>query len=213
VTRSRRAVTPTGRLAIAAAIAGLAIGVSACEAGNNAPTLEFHPQSAGLDVMVRGIKITDAFVLGWASGPIPAGQSASVFLALYNEGRTAERLTGASAPGVAKSVTVPAGGVALPSSESVRLTGPKPEIVLSGLLHPLQSGGSVKVTLTFSGAGNVSVTLPVLPRTEDYSTFSPAPPPATPTTSASPGKHSPTATPGAGSSTAPATSSSPTPTS
>ena len=218
MTRSRRAVTPIGRLAIAAAIAGLAIGVSACEAGNNAPTLEFHPQSAGLDVMVRGIKISNAFVLGWASGPVPPGQSAGVFLALYNEGKTAERLTGASAPGVAKSVTVPAGGVALPPSQSVRLTGPEPEILLSGLLHPLQAGGSVKVTLVFSGAGNVSVTLPVLPRSDYYATFSPAPPPTpTPTTSASPGKHGHTGTPGAGSSTAPATSgpgsSSPTPTS
>jgi hypothetical protein len=207
VSRSRRAVTPIGRLAIAAAIAGLAIGVSACEAGNNAPTLEYHPQSAGLDVMVHGIRITNAFVLGWANEPVPAGQSAGVFLALYNQGRSAERLTGASAPGVAKSVTVPAGGVALPPSQSVRLTGPKPEILLTGLLHPLASGGAIKVTLTFSGAGNVSVTLPVLPRSDYYSTFSPAPPPATPTPTASPAKHGRGRTPGSGSSTAPASSS------
>ena len=44
---SRWAATPIGRLVIAAAIVGLAGGVTACDAGNNAPTLEFHPQSDG----------------------------------------------------------------------------------------------------------------------------------------------------------------------
>jgi copper(I)-binding protein len=211
VSRSRRAVTPIGRLAAAAAIAGLVIGVSACEAGNNAPTLEYHPQSAGLDVQVDGIKIIDAFVLGWASGPIPAGQSASVFLALYNQGRGTERLTGASAPGVAKSVTLPTGGITLPSSQAVDLTHAKPRIVLNGLLHPLAAGGSIRLVLSFSSAGNVTLTLPVLPRLGSYSTFSPAPSPS-PSTSASPGKHS-TGSPSPGASTTPSSSSSATPSS
>ena len=200
MSRSRRAVTPIGRLAVAAAVAGLAIGVSACEAGNNAPTLEFHPQSAGLDVMTHDIKIINAFVLGAATGPIAAGHSAGVFLAIYNQGRGAERLTGVTAPGVATSVTVPSGGIALPSSQTVHLTGPQPRIVLNGLLRPLQSGGSVRVVLSFSSAGDVTLTLPVLPRTSDYGTFSPAPTPspsptgtrsATPGTSATPSSGSP----------------------
>ena len=198
--RSRRAVTPIGRLAIAAVIAGLATGVSACEAGNNAPTLEFHPQSAGLDAVTHGIKIINAFVLGAATGSLPQGHSAGVFLAMYNQGNSTERLTGASAPGVAKSVTVPAGGVALPPQQAVHLTGPEPEIVLTGLLHPLASGGSIRVTFTFSDAGNVTLTLPVLPRTNDYGTFSPAPLPS-PSPAASPHKHG-----GTGAPTAPATS-------
>ena len=199
MSRSRRAVTPLGRLAIAAVIAGLATGVSACEAGNNAPTLEFHPQSAGLDVEVHGIKIINAFVLGAATGSLPAGHSAGVFLAMYNQGNSAEQLTGASAPGVAKSVTIPAGGVALPPSQAVYLTGPEPKIVLTGLLHPLSAGGSVRVLLSFSGAGVVSLTLPVLPRTSEFGTFSPAPSPA-PSPTASPRKHG-----GTGAPTAPAT--------
>jgi copper(I)-binding protein len=211
VSRSRRAVTPLGRLAIAAVIAGLATGASACEAGNNAPTLEFHPQSAGLDVVAHGIKIINAFVLGAATGSLPAGHSAGVFLAMYNQGSSTEQLTGASAPGVAKSVTIPAGGVTLPPNQAVNLTGPEPKIVLTGLLHPLPAGGSVRLLLTFSGAGAVPLTLPVLPRTSDFGTFSPAPSPS-PSPTASPRKHG-----GTGAPTAPATSGSstatPTPTS
>lgn len=212
MSRSRRAVTPIGRLAIAAVIAGLATGVSACEAGNNAPTLEYHPQSAGLDAVTHGIKIINAFVLGAATGALPAGHSAGVFMAMYNQGNSPERLTGASAPGVAKSVTVPAGGVALPPHQAVYLTGPQPQIVLTGLLHPLPAGGSIHVTFTFSEAGNVTLTLPVLPRTNEYGTFSPAPVPS-PSPTASRGKHgtgTPTASATGGSATSTAT---PTPTS
>jgi copper(I)-binding protein len=212
VSRSRRAVTPIGRLAAAAAIAGLAVGVSACEAGNNAPTLEFHPQSAGLDAVVDGVKIINAFVLGWASGPVPAGQSAGVFLAMYNEGRSAERLTGVSAPTVAKSVTVPPGGIALPPSQAVYLTGPVPKIVLTGLLHPLEAGRSIHLVLSFTNAGSVTLILPVLPRSDYYSTFSPAPPPS-PSPSVTPGKHAGTGSPSPGTSTTPSSSGSPSPSS
>lgn len=215
MSRSRRALTPIGRLAVAAAIAGLATGVSACEAGTNAPTLEFHPQSAGLDAVVHGIKISNAFVLGAPSGSLPAGQSAGVFLALYNQGNSAERLAGASAPTVARSVTVPQGGVALPPGQAAYLSGPAPEIVLSGLLHPLEAGRSIHLTLSFTSAGNVTLTLPVLPRTDYYSTFSPVPSPS-PTATASPGKRGSTGSPGPGSSATPASSGSssgsPTPT-
>ncbi len=212
MSRSRRAVTPIGRLAAAAAIAGLAVGVSACEAGNNAPTLEFHPQSAGLDAVVHGIRIIDAFVLGWSNKPVPAGQSAGLFLAMYNEGKSAERLTGVTAPGVAKAVTVPTGGIALPPNQAIDLTGPQPKIVLTGLLHPLPAGGSIRVVLSFSSAGNVTLTLPVLPRSDYYSTLSPAPLPS-PTTSASPGKHGTSGSPSPGSSATPSSSGSPTPSS
>lgn len=215
MSRSRRAVTPIGRLAIAAAIAGLAIGVSACEAGTNAPTLEFHPQSAGLDAVVHGIKISNAFVLGAPSGSLPAGQSAGVFLAFYNQGNSAEKLAGASAPRVARSVTVPQGGVTLPPGQAVYLTGPAPKIVLSGLLHPLEAGRSIHVTFSFTNAGNVTLTLPVLPRSDYYATFSPAPSPS-PTTTASPHKHGGTGSPSPGSSATPSSSGSssgsPTPT-
>jgi copper(I)-binding protein len=179
VTRSRRVITPMGRFAIAAIAAGLIPTVAACDAGNNAPTLQYHPQSNGVDATVNGIEIRDAFVLGAPSGAtIPAGQSAGVFLALYNNTTSADTLSGATAAGAAQSVTIPAAGIRVGSSQAAYLTGPKPEIVLTGLTQALQGGTVVRVTLSFTKAGSITLSLPVLPRSDIYGTFSPAPSPS-----------------------------------
>ena len=80
--------TAAGRLLIGAgALALLMTAIAGCEAGNDAPTLEFHAASGGTQTIVNGIKITNVFVLGAPSGAtVPAGQSASLFLSLYNGG-------------------------------------------------------------------------------------------------------------------------------
>lgn len=207
---SRWAASPLGRLVIAAAIVGLAGGVTACDAGNNAPTLEFHPQSDGLDTVVHGIQIEDAFVLGAPNGSLAVGQSAGLFLAIYNTGSSPDQLTGAEAPGVAKSVTLPTGGIKAPVQQAVYLTGPKAKITLTGLLRPLTAGSTVHVTLAFANAGDVTLDLPVLQRTDAYSTFSPVP---TPSPSSSAKKSgSATASPNpSGTATTPAGGGSPTP--
>ena len=57
----------TRRLLIGA-IAILVPTLAGCEAGLNAPTLEFHPASAGTTVVQNGIRIDNAFVLGAAPG-------------------------------------------------------------------------------------------------------------------------------------------------
>jgi len=204
VSRSRWAASPIGRLAIAAAIVGLAGGVAACDAGNNAPTLEFHPQSDGLDTVVHGIQIEDAFVLGAPSGSLPTGQSAGVFLALYNNGSSADQLSGADAPGVAKTVKLPTGGIKLPVHQAVYLTGPTAKLVLSGLLRPLADGSTVHITLGFANAGSVTLDLPVLQRADSYATFSPVP---TPSPSSSP---SPSATKSGSATASPTSNPSPT---
>jgi copper(I)-binding protein len=193
VSPSRWAASPLGRLAIAAAIVGLAGGVTACDAGNNAPTLEFHPQSDGLNTTVHGIQIEDAFVLGAVSGSLAAGQSAGVYMALYNNGSSHDQLAEIAAPGVAKSVKIPTGGVGLPVQQAIYLTGPKPKIVLTGLLRSLAAGSSVHITLLFSNAGSVTLDLPVLQRSDSYGTFSPAPSPSSSSTET--GSSTATATP------------------
>jgi copper(I)-binding protein len=203
VSPSRWAASPIGRLVIAAAIVGLAGGVTACDAGNNAPTINFHPQSDGLDTVLHGIQIQDAFVLGAVNGSLPAGHNAGIFLALYNKGPHRDQLVAVSAPGVAKSVKIPSGGVGLPITQAVYLTGPKPEIVLTGLVRPLAAGTAVHVVLEFANAGSVTLDLPVLQRSDIYSTFSPAPAPS-PTASRS-SKASPSATSSASSSPSPST--------
>jgi copper(I)-binding protein len=205
VSPSRWAASPLGRLVIAAAIVGLAGGVTACDAGNNAPTINFHPQSDGLDTVLHGIQIEDAFVLGGSTGSLAPGKSAGVFLAFYNKGSSHDQLVGVTATGVAKSVKIPAGGIGLPIQQAIYLTGPKPKIVLTGLLRSLANGGAVHLTFDFANAGSVTLDLPVLQRTGSYSTFSPAPAPSPtgnkrPTSSPSPstsstGSPSPSTTP------------------
>jgi hypothetical protein len=104
-----------------------------------------------------------------------------MFVGLVNTGPR-DRLVRISAPGTATSVTLPTGGVLLERDTSALLTGPAPELVLSGLTRSLVSGSYVRVLLTFQKAGTVTLTLPVIDRSDSYATFSPAP---TPTPSAS----------------------------
>ena len=133
--------------------------------------------------MHHDIAIRNVFVLGAAIGStIKAGGSAGVFLALINNG-SADKLVKISAPGTAKSVTLPGGSVSLASQKAVLLTGPAPKVVLEGLIRPLTGGSSVRLVLTFQNASSVTMTVPVMPRAQYYSTFSPPSPApsATPT--------------------------------
>jgi copper(I)-binding protein len=201
VSRSRRGFAPPGRLAAAAVltvtVVGLGPAIAACEVGNNAPTTQFHPQSDGVDTVLNGIDIRNAFVLGpRIDGTLPVGSSAGVFLALINPG-TRDRLVSVTAPRTASSVMLPPGGIRLPRQTAAYLTGPAPEIVLEHLLRPLSGGDTALVTLNFQNAGSITLALPVLPRSGSYATFSPAlnPAEASPTTAGSPGASRPGSSP------------------
>ena len=177
--------TTAGRLLIGAgALALLVPAIAGCEAGTDAPTLEFHPASAGAQTVFNGIKITDVFVLGAPSGStVPSGSSAGLFLSLYNGSANADELISASAGGTATSVAVTGTTVALPVDSAVNLTGPQPSVVLNSLTKPLTGGSYVPVTLDFQHAGAVTLQVPVEPQSYYYSTYSAAPTPA-PTTAA-----------------------------
>jgi copper(I)-binding protein len=164
------------------AAALLMSALAGCEAGADAPTLNFHPAAGGAQTAApNDITITNAFVLGPESGStLPAGSSASVFLALYNGGSSADTLTSMSSPQAA-SVTIEGGPVALPPGASANLTGPEPKVVLSGLKEPLTGGEDITISLTFANAGSVqSFTVPVEPHSYYYSAYS-QPPAATAT--------------------------------
>ena len=201
--RARFGKTAAGRLLLGAgALALLMPAIAGCEAGNGAPTLEFHAASAGAQTVVNGIRITNVFVLGAPSGAsLPAGSSASLFLSLFNDGATADTLVSATAAG-ASSVTLDGAPVALPSETPVNLTGPQPSAVLNNLSAPLASGGYIPVTLQFKNAGPVTLQVPVEPQSYYWSTYSPAPsapassPAATPGTTVAPNSTvTPSATP------------------
>src|SRR5690349_890143 len=158
------------------ALAVLAPALAGCEAGYNAPTLEYHPAAFGAYASKNGVSISNAFVLGPSpSGPEVAGGRAGVFLAITAE--NGDKLVSASAPGTASAVQIIGAPGRVPALAPADLTGPVPRVVLTGLANPLQGGDLVTVDLTFAEAGTITITMPVQPKAYEYATFSP---PATP---------------------------------
>ena len=165
-------MTRLNRRLLLGAIAVLVPALAGCEAGFNAPTLEFHPASSGVSTTVNGITLDNLFVLGGPVGSaVPAGGRAGVFLAL--ESQNGDRLLAVSAPGTASSVKLTGGPVNLPAQTLVDLGGPVPQMVLTGLASPLAGGQTVQLTLVFAQAGVVTLGVPVEPHAYDYATYSP----------------------------------------
>jgi len=182
---SHRTVRPRRLLVLA--IAALIPALAGCEAGNNAPTQEWHQPTDGAGTVHDNISIRNVFVLGAPIGAtLPRGQSAGVFLALINNG-SPDKLVSITAPGTAQSVLLPGGVVSLASRQAVLLTGPAPQVILEDLTRPLTGGSSVRLVMNFQNAASVTLTVPVMPRAQYYSTFSPPPSP-TPSPTATKGK-------------------------
>ena len=158
-------------------LAVLVPALAGCEAGLNAPTLEFHPAAFGAYADKNGISISNAFVLGPPlNGPAVAGGRVGVFLSASS--LHGDRLVSVSAPGTAVAGRITGGSVNLPPAASVDLTGPVPQVVLTGLANPLQGGETVTLNLGFAKAGTVTLAVPVEPQAYEYSTFSPPPTPS-----------------------------------
>jgi len=188
---------PAGRRLLVLAIAALIPALAGCEASSNAPTQEWHQPTDGTGVVLNDISIRNVFVLGAPIGStIGVGSSAGVFLALINNG-SPDKLVSISAPGTARSVTLPGGSVSLASQKAVLLTGPAPKVILEGLIRPLTGGSTVRLVLTFQNASSVSMAVPVMPRAQYYSTFSPPSPTPSPTPTTKSKHKSATATPSA----------------
>jgi copper(I)-binding protein len=180
VLRNGRGSKYSRRLMVAV-VAALIPMVAGCEAGTNAPSLHWHQPTDGTGATVGSITISNAFVLGAPVGQqLQTGQNAGLFLGLVNSGLQGDRLLTVSAPGFSKSVTLPGNQVVLSSNHAVLLTGPRPQVVLVDLLHPLVGGSVVSITLDFLKAGQVQLKVPVMPRAQYYTTLRPAPAPTTP---------------------------------
>ena len=140
------------RRLLVGAIAMLVPALAGCEAGLNAPTLQYHSASSGTSTTINGIELDNVFVLGPAlNQTLPAGGQAGVFLAMSSQ--TRDLLVSASAPGAANSVQLLNGPVTLRPGELVNLSGPAPLIVLNGLTNPLSGGETISLVLTFASAG------------------------------------------------------------
>ena len=201
-------MTRWNRRLLFGAIAMLVPALAGCEAGLNAPTLEFHPASVGVSSVTDGITIDNAFVLGPAlNNTLPAGGRAGVFLAL--QAQNGDKLLSVSAPGTATSVKVTGGTVDLPSQSLVDLEGPSPEVVLTGLTKPLTGGETIQLDFDFASVGAVTVNVPVEPRAYAFATYS-APAKLSPTASVKPkSSATPSVSPSASGSASPGASANP----
>jgi hypothetical protein len=211
VIRSGWGSTLPRRLMLVAAAALIPV-IAGCEAGGNAPTLQFHYPTDAAGATVGQLSIRNVFVLGAPLGSrLRPGQSASVFLALVTSG--SDTLTSITAPGRATSVTLPAGGVKVSYLHPALLTGPKPEVYLTGLTKTITNGSNITLVLHFRNAGPVTLKVPVMARASHYVTYGIPPSPAPSTTPARrPGfRPSPTPTGGVTAPVSPTPSVSPTP--
>jgi copper(I)-binding protein len=178
VIRASSRKTAAGRLLFCGGVLALLIpAVAGCEAGSDAPTLQYHSASSGAHTVRDDIAITNVFVLGAPAGStLPSGSSASLFLSLYNGGRNSDKLESVTAPGTAASISLPGGSVALPAGTSpVNLTGPQPEVLLNGLQKTLTGGSNITLFLQFQHAGQVKLVVPVMAQSFYFKTYSPAP--------------------------------------
>jgi copper(I)-binding protein len=188
VIRASFGKTAAGRLLLGAGVLALLIpAIAGCEAGEDAPTLEFHAAAFGAQTVFNGISITNAFVLGAPTGStVPAGSSAGLFVSFYNGGNASDTLVSVKAAGTTPSISLPGGSVALPANATpVNLTGPKPEMVLENLSKSLRGGSSIPVTFDFSQAGSVTLQVPVEAQSFQWATFSAPTPSASASASAS----------------------------
>ena len=165
--------------------------LAGCEAGNNAPTVEFHYPTDTAGTLAGSLSIRNVFVLGAPLGStLHKGQAAGLFLAIVNDGAP-DRLLSISAPGSAASVSLPSGGVPVIFQHPVFLSGPRPQLALVDLTRNITSGSTIRLQLTFQKAGLVTLVVPVMPRAAHYATYAPPQPSAivstaTPATSATP---------------------------
>ena len=165
-------MTRWNRRLLLGAIALLVPLLAGCEAGLNAPTLEFHPANNGANIIHNGITIANAFVLGPPLGQeLLPGHQAGAFFSV--EAENGDRLISVSAPGSAESVRIIGGSVNLPAQTLVDLSGPRPRTVLTGLTNSLTGGQTVQMTFTFAIAGSITLGVPVQPAAYEYATYSP----------------------------------------
>jgi hypothetical protein len=181
------------RFALVAA-AALIPALAGCEAGNNAPTLSFHPPTETAATTVGDLAIQNVFVLGAPLGRnLRAGQSASLFLALLNKhGGAPDKLISISAPGTAGSVTLPANTTVV-FGHPLFFSGPQPQVVLTNLSRELRSGSTIRIVLTFQKAGPVTMLVPVFARAAHFASYAPPQPVVTITVKAA--RHSGHASP------------------
>ena len=148
-------MTRLNRRLLLGAIAVLVPALAGCEAGLNAPTLEFHPASSGVSITQNGITLDNVFVLGPPLGSaLPPGGRAGVFLSI--EAENGDRLVSVSAPGTASAVRLTGGPGRPAGPDAGRPERPRAQAGAhqAGQSAPRRDDGSADPHLPTGGGGH-----------------------------------------------------------
>jgi copper(I)-binding protein len=181
-------VTSTSRrrvIAVAALLAA-APALAACGAGSDANTSNaYAPTEANVLIDSNGtsktygrngIKIAQAFALGPDSGAqIAAGGSVPLYLSMVNYGTAADTLEGVAITDKSATTVRSRGPITLPPGQLVNTGRPASQVILEGTQKALRGGESLSLTLRFTNAGDIAMTIPVITRSREYASLSPAP--------------------------------------
>ncbi|MFJ7768839.1 DUF461 domain-containing protein [Streptomyces sp. NPDC097107] len=175
----------------AAAIAFSIASLAACGAGHNAQSLEIKPDNAA--TTVGDIQIQNAIVI--TQPDLESTGPAVVSAALFNNGRSDQKLESITVAGTGKSAELkPAegekggnGGLTVPAGGSLVLGGEgNASAVLPSSREAIQDGNAQQITFTFSKTGEVSLRAFVVPAERYFSEWGPSDVPAAPGASAKP---------------------------
>ncbi|WP_328915205.1 MULTISPECIES: DUF461 domain-containing protein [unclassified Streptomyces] len=163
------------RGALAAVLVLSLAPLAACAAGDDAQTLEVHPDSASATVGV--IKVQNAYVLTDPNGP------ASVTARLFNNGSSEQTLQAVQlGSSLSARLSGPhgAGAVTVPPHGSVLLGGKgNPAAVIDSGNESLRDGDVQKAIFVFSGTGPVALPINVTPATGYFAPYGPGSAPTT----------------------------------
>ncbi|MCD0450240.1 hypothetical protein LO762_13710 [Actinocorallia sp. API 0066] len=163
------------------ALAG-SLALAGCGAGTEAESVRPTRLTEGVNFSQGGLDVRNLFVLGPVPGaPAEVGSDLPLYGTLINNtAKDTDKLVAVTAGGFAQNVVIQSEEIVLPAHTAVALGGPQTSVLLKGIGDKLHGGESVKLTLSFTSAPQISVTVPVVPATGPYATLSPAPA-ATPT--------------------------------
>ncbi|WP_261985977.1 copper chaperone PCu(A)C [Microbispora sp. CSR-4] len=168
-------------IAVAALLAAAIPALAACGAGFDANTnAPYAPNEAGVlydgdgpdkAYGKNGVMIPQAFILGPDSGQqLAEGGSAPLYLTLLNSTGTDDQLT-SIVPEEQKATSV---NVQSPIDLQPGVLVKTPGVTVDGLKTALRGGESIKLSLQFKNAGDISLTVPVIARSREYATLPPA---------------------------------------
>jgi hypothetical protein len=161
------------RGALAAALVLSLAPLAACAAGADSQTLQVQPDV--VSTSVGDIKIQNALIITEPNGTGPASISARVF----NNGSSAQQLSGIIVQGSAQQATVTgadgkAGPLAIPAGGSIALGGQGNPSAIIPNAQGLRQGAFESVAFSLSSAGEVTVSPAVVSATHYFSGYGPS---------------------------------------